>query len=156
MLDIAPSELLLCAIVALVVIGPKDLPRALRFAGKWMGKARKMARHFNAGVDNIIREAELQDLKKEWAEHNRRIMEQFPNVPDYSAVTPDAMLASVMPPEGAVPSGPAMPAPPPPAALPSAPAQAPLPLPSGAAGDTHARMPRAPVQAMPDWSEDDA
>lgn len=84
MFDIAPTELLVVAIVALVVIGPKDLPKALRFVGNWVGKARRMAAHFRAGVDNMIRESELEDLKKEWEEQNRRIMTQFPNDEDMS------------------------------------------------------------------------
>lgn len=42
MFDIAPTELMLVGLIALVVIGPKDLPRAMRFVGKWMGKARGM------------------------------------------------------------------------------------------------------------------
>ncbi len=82
MFDIAPTELLVVAIVALVVIGPKDLPKALRFIGNWVGKARRMAAHFRAGVDNMVREAELEDLKKQWEEQNQRIMAQFPNDAD--------------------------------------------------------------------------
>ena len=84
MFDIAPTELLVVAVVALLVIGPKDLPKALRFVGNWVGKARRMAAHFRAGVDNMVRESELEDLKKEWEEQNRRIMEQFPNADDMS------------------------------------------------------------------------
>ena len=42
MFDVAPTELLLVAVIALVVIGPKDLPRAMRFVGQWVGKARRM------------------------------------------------------------------------------------------------------------------
>lgn len=78
------------AIVALVVIGPKDLPKALRIVGNWMGKARRMAAHFRAGVDNMVREAELEDLKKEWEEQNKRIMAQFPNADDMSPTMREA------------------------------------------------------------------
>jgi sec-independent protein translocase protein TatB len=49
MFDIAPSELLLVVIVAIVVIGPKDLPLALRTAGRWIGKMRRVSNHFRAG-----------------------------------------------------------------------------------------------------------
>lgn len=78
MLDIGSSELLLIVIVAVVVIGPKDLPRALYKIGQLLGKARAMSRHFRAGVDAMIREAEMEDLEKKWAAENRRIMEQHP------------------------------------------------------------------------------
>ena len=76
MFDIAPSELLLVAVVALVVIGPKDLPRALRLLGQWVGRARGVARQFRAGFDNMVREAELAEMEKKWAEENRRIMQE--------------------------------------------------------------------------------
>ena len=74
MLDIAPSEFLLVAIVALVVIGPKDLPKAMRVLGYWVGRARGVARQFRSGFDNMVREAELAEMEKKWAEENRRIM----------------------------------------------------------------------------------
>ena len=56
MFDVAPQELLLVAIVALLVIGPKDLPKAMRFVGHWVGKARGVARQFRSGIDTMIRE----------------------------------------------------------------------------------------------------
>lgn len=80
MFDIAPTELLLVALIALVVIGPKDLPRAMRFVGKWVGKARGMARHFRSGLDTMMREAELEELEKQWRQQNEEIMRQFPRV----------------------------------------------------------------------------
>lgn len=79
MFDIAPSELLLVAIVALLVIGPKDLPLALRTVGQWIGKVRRMSGHFRAGVDTMIREAELAEVEKEWRERNARIMAEHPD-----------------------------------------------------------------------------
>ncbi|ODU19854.1 MAG: twin arginine-targeting protein translocase TatB [Sphingomonas sp. SCN 67-18] len=78
MFDIAPTELLLCAVVALLVIGPKDLPRVMRTVGQWVARARGMARHFRSGIDTMIREAELQDMEKKWAEENARIMARHP------------------------------------------------------------------------------
>jgi sec-independent protein translocase protein TatB len=80
MFDVAPTELLLVVVVALVVIGPKDLPKAMRFVGKWMGKARSMARHFRTGLDTMVREAELEELEKQWREQNEAIMREFPRV----------------------------------------------------------------------------
>ena len=66
--DIGWPELMLIGIVALLVIGPKDLPRALRVAGFWVRKARTLSREFQGSIDQMIREAELeevrQDLKK--------------------------------------------------------------------------------------------
>jgi sec-independent protein translocase protein TatB len=78
MFDVAPTELLLVAIVALVVIGPKDLPRVLRTVGQWVGKARGVARQFRSGFDEMIREADLADMEKKWAEENAKIMAEHP------------------------------------------------------------------------------
>jgi sec-independent protein translocase protein TatB len=78
MFDVAPTELLLVAVVALVVIGPKDLPRVLRVVGQWVGKARGVARQFRSGFDEMVREAELADLEKKWAEDNAKIMAEHP------------------------------------------------------------------------------
>jgi sec-independent protein translocase protein TatB len=82
MFGVDTSELLLIAVVALIFIGPKDLPRALRTVGRWVGKIRGMARHFNAGVEAMVREAELEEMEKQWREENERIMRQFPGAAD--------------------------------------------------------------------------
>lgn len=74
MFDIGYSELLLIAIVALVVIGPKDLPRVMRTVGQWVGKGRAMTRHVRAGFDTMMREAELEEMQKQWAQQNADIM----------------------------------------------------------------------------------
>lgn len=76
MFDIASTELLLIVVVAVIVIGPKDLPRALYKLGQVVGKARGMARHFRTGIDAMVREAELEDLQKQWAKQNQEIMER--------------------------------------------------------------------------------
>ena len=78
MLDIAPSEFILVAVVALVVIGPKDLPKALRVLGYWVGKARGVARQFRTGFDAMVREAELEEMEKKWAAENARILAEHP------------------------------------------------------------------------------
>lgn len=78
MFDIAPSELLLVAFVALVVIGPKDLPKAMRVVGYWVGRARGVARQFRSGFDSMVREAELEEMEKRWATENARIMREHP------------------------------------------------------------------------------
>jgi len=81
MFGIDSSELLVIFLVALVVIGPKDLPRVMRTVGHWVGRARGMASHFRAGVDNMIRESELADMEKKWKAENERIMREHPAVP---------------------------------------------------------------------------
>ncbi|WP_421724100.1 Sec-independent protein translocase protein TatB [Bauldia sp.] len=63
MLDISWAELLFIAVVAIIVIGPKDLPRALRAVGQWTGKARRMAGDFQRQFNEAIREAELDTVK---------------------------------------------------------------------------------------------
>jgi sec-independent protein translocase protein TatB len=63
--DLGMSELLLIAVVALIVIGPKDLPRALRVAGYWVKKARTLSREFQSSVEQMIREAELDEMRQE-------------------------------------------------------------------------------------------
>jgi len=78
MFDIGATELLLIVIVAVVVIGPKDLPLALRTAGKWIGKMRKVSGHFRAGLDAMIREAEMEEMEKKWREQNEKIMREHP------------------------------------------------------------------------------
>jgi sec-independent protein translocase protein TatB len=77
--DIAPSEMLLTVIVAVVVIGPKDLPLAMRTAGRWLGKMRRVSNHFRSGIETMIREAELEDMEKKWREQNEAIMQAHPH-----------------------------------------------------------------------------
>lgn len=85
MFDIAPSEFLLVAIVAIVVIGPKDLPLALRTAGRWIGQMRRISGHFRSGIEAMIREAEMAELEKKWREQNAAIMAAHPALPDPAA-----------------------------------------------------------------------
>ncbi|KRE15032.1 hypothetical protein ASE63_17460 [Bosea sp. Root381] len=65
MFDIAWSEFMLIGAVALVVIGPKDLPKAMRTVGQAVGKIRRMASEFQGQFNDAMREAELHDLKKQ-------------------------------------------------------------------------------------------
>lgn len=65
MFDIGWQELFLIAVVALIVIGPKDLPRVMRTVMRGVRKAREMARDLQTGMDELAREADLDDLKKE-------------------------------------------------------------------------------------------
>jgi sec-independent protein translocase protein TatB len=66
MFDITSSKLLILAIVALIVVGPKDLPILLRTVGKYLGIIRRHANEFRAQLDEALREAELDELKKEF------------------------------------------------------------------------------------------
>ena len=68
MFDIGWSELVVIAVVALIAIGPKELPGVLRMVGQWMGKARKMASEFQGQFQEAMREAEMADLKKSFDE----------------------------------------------------------------------------------------
>jgi sec-independent protein translocase protein TatB len=79
MFDIGGSELLLTIIVAIVVIGPKDLPLALRTAGRWIGKMRRVSHHFRMGIETMIREAELEEMEQKWREQNAAIMTAHPD-----------------------------------------------------------------------------
>lgn len=74
MFGIDSSELAIIALVALLVIGPKDLPRVMRMVGNWIAKGRAMSRHVRAGFDTMMREAELEEMQKAWAAQNEAIM----------------------------------------------------------------------------------
>ncbi len=74
MFGIDSFEFLVIAVVALVVIGPKDLPRVMRVVGGWIGKGRAMSRHLRSGFDTMMREAELEEMQKQWAKQNADIM----------------------------------------------------------------------------------
>ncbi|HEX8526010.1 Sec-independent protein translocase protein TatB [Allosphingosinicella sp.] len=115
MFDIASTELLIIAIVALVVIGPKDLPKVMRTIGNWIARARGMAGHFRSGVDTMMREAELDEMQKTWAADNERIMREHP--------TPASQADALPPPVAGETAGPAQSArPKPPRAPPRRPA----------------------------------
>ena len=80
MFGIAPDEFLLVIIVAIVVIGPKDLPLALRTAGRWIGTIRRVSGHFRTGIETMIREAEMEEMERKWKEQNAAIMAAHPGV----------------------------------------------------------------------------
>jgi sec-independent protein translocase protein TatB len=79
MFDIGAQELLIIIVVAVIVIGPKELPTALRTAGRWMGKVRRVSNHFRSGVETMIREAEMEEMEKKWKEQNERVMAEHPS-----------------------------------------------------------------------------
>lgn len=93
MFDIGWDEMLFTAVVAIVVIGPKDLPRALRTAGRWVAKIRRVSGHFRAGIETMIREAELEEMEQKWKEQNAAIMAEHPPA-DYGHSLPAAAPAA--------------------------------------------------------------
>ncbi len=90
MFDIGAAELLVIIIVAVLVIGPKDMPHAMRTAGRWIGKVRKVSSHFRTGIDAMVREAELEDMEKKWKAQNEEIMRR--SATDTNASTGDAVM----------------------------------------------------------------
>ncbi|MHA7819210.1 MAG: Sec-independent protein translocase protein TatB [Erythrobacter sp.] len=76
MFDLGFTEILVIFIVAVLVIGPKDMPHAMRTAGRWIGKVRKVSAHFRTGIDAMVREAELEDMEKKWKAQNEEIMKR--------------------------------------------------------------------------------
>ena len=83
MFGVDSTELAIVAVLALIFIGPKDLPKVLRTVGYWVGRMRGMARHFTSGLENMMREAELEEMEKKWREENERIMRLHPANADY-------------------------------------------------------------------------
>jgi len=73
MFDITSSKLLILAIVALIVVGPKDLPILLRTVGKYLGMIRRQAAEFRGQFDEAMREAELDQLRKEFEAAAREV-----------------------------------------------------------------------------------
>lgn len=64
MLDVGWSELLVLGVLALLVVGPKELPRLMRTVGQWINRARTMARDFQRGMEDVAREADIQELSE--------------------------------------------------------------------------------------------
>ena len=90
MFGVDSSELLIVALAALIFIGPKELPTAMRTVGRWVGRIRAHARHFTAGIENMMREAELEEMERKWREENERIMREHPVAVPYPGADPEA------------------------------------------------------------------
>jgi sec-independent protein translocase protein TatB len=91
MFGVDSSELIVVAVLALLFIGPKELPRTMMTVGRWIGQIRGYARHFTAGVENVIREAELEEMDRKWREENERILAAHPADGDY----PDPVMTGL-------------------------------------------------------------
>ena len=73
MLDIGLQEILIIGVIALVVVGPKDLPKMLRTIGQWTGKARAYARDFQRSIEGYVEDTELSSIQKELAEATKEL-----------------------------------------------------------------------------------
>jgi sec-independent protein translocase protein TatB len=124
MFDFSWSHMIVIAIVALVVIGPKELPAVLRTAGQWMGKVRRMASEFQGQFQEALREAEMADLKQHFDDIStaakdlphfdpvstvRKEIQQatsFSSLSRSPAATPDSPAAAGAPPAAGAPAEP--------------------------------------------------
>ncbi len=79
MLDFGWSQMMLIAAVALIVLGPKELPKVIKSVTEWAGKARTLAREFRSSVDEMMRETELKNLKEEFETGVRKAETEFQN-----------------------------------------------------------------------------
>ncbi|MEN3164812.1 Sec-independent protein translocase protein TatB [Tistrella mobilis] len=145
MFDIGWAELALVFVVALIVIGPKDLPVALRAAGVWMGRLRRMAREFQSSVDEVLRESELKELRDRAEKASRFDMGEATR----RAIDPDGALERATSPVRLDDDAPAAK---PAAADATTPAAAPAaahPAPASPAPASSAPAPAAPTDATP-------
>lgn len=126
MFDLAWSHILLIGVVALLVIGPKDLPRVLRTVGIWVGRARAVARDFQGSLDQMIREAELEEVRKQvesattldldrtiekTIDPSGELKQSFAEPPAADTVPPPSTTEALSPPPDAAPAGEPPPAP---------------------------------------------
>ena len=94
MFDIGWGELVVIGVVALIAIGPKELPGVLRMVGQWMGKIRRMASEFQGQFQEAMREAEFADLKKEIDETSRNLTSSFDPIADLHKDVESALAAN--------------------------------------------------------------
>src|SRR5215472_8299162 len=93
--DLSWSHILLVVVVALVVVGPKDLPKLMRTVGQWMGKARQMADQFRKSFDDMTRQAELDELRNELeALRSRRPFAETERELDQAILPPELVSTS--------------------------------------------------------------
>jgi sec-independent protein translocase protein TatB len=125
MFGVDSGELFIIVLVAVVVIGPKELPRVMRTVGHWVGRARSMANQFRSGVDQMVRDSEIADLEQKWREQNEAIMKANPFAPpesDWGLPPPPPQLSPEAPsPESSTPVSLDKPAEPPVAQTPAPP-----------------------------------
>ncbi|MEO0035509.1 MAG: Sec-independent protein translocase protein TatB [Pseudomonadota bacterium] len=129
MFDIGWDEMALIAAVSLIVIGPKDLPTVLRQVGRWTRKARDVAGEFHRGVDEMLRESELADLKQQVARaaDPALLRQEIDRAIDPDGELTRAMTLTPAPPPAAAPAALAVTAPAPVEAVPAEAAPEPIP-----------------------------
>ena len=147
MFDISWSELLVIAVVAIVVIGPKDLPRVLRSLGRWTSQVKRMARDFQNQFNEALREAELDSVKKDLEEAAK--IDPIADVRTEMAKTNAEIMTELNKPvpEAAAPAAPAT-APAAPATVPEVPA-APTTAPAGPAEEKLVPAPAVAEEVKP-------
>jgi sec-independent protein translocase protein TatB len=103
------QHIVILLVVALVVVGPKDLPRLMHKAGKWAGKARNMANEFRRSFDEMARQAELDELRKEIEQLKKNnpvsdMMDSVASVNDDLSKQVDSAIEGVGPPQTETPA----------------------------------------------------
>ncbi len=93
MFDLGWAELFVIAVVALIVIGPRDLPKTMRIVASWFRKARSLAREFQSGMEDLAREAELDDVKSEF----KKMVDFKPEAELEASLDPDGELKKALP-----------------------------------------------------------
>lgn len=97
MFDMGWSELLLVAVLAIVFVGPKDLPRVMRTVGQYVAKMRAMMREFQNSFEDLARESELEELRKQVAEMRETAVKPLADLQRSASISPDQLNASATP-----------------------------------------------------------
>ena len=97
MFDMGWSELLLVAVLAIVFVGPKDLPRVMRTVGQYVAKMRAMMREFQNSFEDLARESELEELRKQVAEMRETAMKPLADLQRSASISPDELNAPATP-----------------------------------------------------------
>jgi len=134
MFDLSMSEIIIIGVVALVAIGPKELPGALKTFAYWMRQARKLAREFQSGVDDLIREAELDEARKAVEDARRNINQEIEKSVDPTGEVRQAFAEDPTKPTSSTPAV---------TTAPAAPAVAPPPAAEGTAASAEPAKPAA-------------
>ena len=105
MFDMGWSELLLVAVLAIVFVGPKDLPRVMRTVGQYVARMRAMVREFQNSFEDLARESELEELRKQVAEMRETAMKPIADLQRSASVSPEELKASTTPEPTETPTG---------------------------------------------------